>query len=118
MATTPAVQAVPLYMSDPKAHLNRIAQALNQVIGGKINAQLTVTLRAFDVTTVINDPRIGADSVIVPAMALTQTGSFALIDGIWITDRMPALDSTPGSATINHADQPYEDQTIVFLIIG
>lgn len=103
---------VPPFLPDEQEHRRQIAQRLNAVIGGKLNATLDVTLTHDAATTTVNDPRIGYYSAVIPAMATTANGAAAMIAGIYVT----GLASE--TCTIHHHNDAATDQTIRFVIIG
>lgn len=111
-------QAVPQYLPDAVEHRRQLAQAINNTIKGKINVSFPVVLTPSATTTLIQDSRISAFSVISPAMATTAHGAAAVAAGIWVTDLMPQLANKPGSAVIHHASSANTDQNITFTIIG
>lgn len=111
-------QAVAPYLPDEKEHRRSMAVAINYILEGKVNCVLSVTLRANQTTTTISDPRIGAFSAIVPAMAQTAHGASAIAAGIYVDTITPALGATPASATIHHASSANTDQNILFIILG
>lgn len=111
-------QNVPLYMTDEQEHRRQIAQAVNYTKQGKINATVDVTLKPSATATLLQDSRIGTNSAITPAMAMTAHGAAAIAAGIYVDTVMAAIGSTPASAVIHHASNSANDQTIRFLIIG
>lgn len=111
-------QSVPLYMTDEQEHRRQIAQAVNYTKQGKINATADVTLNPSATSTIFKDARIGTNSAITPAMAMTAHGAAAIAAGIYVDTVMAAFGATPASAVIHHASNAAIDQTIRFLIIG
>lgn len=111
---------VPEVEQDSKEHRRKLAKTVNRILQGKINCHLDVTLNASSTSTIIKDSRIGANSVISPAMALTSAGATAIAAGIYvaISSILPALNTIPGQATITHASNASTTQTIRFLIIN
>lgn len=100
------------FMPDDKEHRRQIAAKVNQLLVGKMNVYIDLTLTAGATSTTLTDPRIGYFSTIIPAMALTANGAAAIVAGIW------ASGVKTGSATINHASNAATDQSIRFNIIG
>lgn len=121
-AVNPGLPAVPEYLADDKDHRRKIAQALNQVMRGKINATLDVTLSANSATTIIKDARLGYYSAIAPVMALSASAATALAAGIWFdpTSFKPRSADTlqPPQITAHHNNTADADKTVRFLIIG
>lgn len=100
------------FMPDDKEHRRQIARKVNQLLVGKVNVYIDLTLTAGATSTTLTDPRIGYFSTIVPAMAQTANGAAAIVAGIWVSG------VKTGSATINHASNAATDQSIRFNIIG
>lgn len=109
---------VPLHSNNDVHHRLLIAQTANNCAQGKINCTAVVTLNPNSTSTIFFDSRIGATSAVTPAMALTANGATAIKNGIYITNIVSAVGSTPGSCVINHANNSATDQTITFTIIG
>lgn len=80
------------------------------IMDGKINATGSVTLRASQTTTTLEDPRIGSGSVVLLA-ARTAAAKTAEVAGIYQT-------VTTGSATLTHASNAAVDQTFGYAVIG
>jgi hypothetical protein len=70
-----------------------------------------VTLRPAQTTTLVEDPRISAGSVLL-WMPQTASASAAERAGMWVTDR------GKGRATLNHAAAAAIDQGFTLLILG
>jgi len=80
------------------------------VMDGKTNNTGTITLSASATTTTLDDPRIGAGSVIL-FMATTANAKTAAA-GLYVSAR----DS--GTATLTHASAVAVDQTFSYAVIG
>ena len=111
-------QPVPEMEGDEKAHRRKMARAINQILKGKINCHFDLTLTASATSTIIQDARIGINSIIAPAMAMTADGAAAIVAGIWVGSVTPAIGTTPAQATVHHASNAAVDQKIRFLIIN
>lgn len=84
--------------------LSRISLVINQILKGRLNNVIPdVTLRANEATTVITDPRLGADSFL-DFMATTANAA-AVKASIYVTDR------GTGTATVNHTNSGTADKT-------
>src|SRR5689334_15654440 len=94
---------VPEAHSDAAAHRRLIAQAVNRLNQGKLNGTLEVTLRPAETSTLVEDPRIAAGSVIL-WMPRTVSASAAERAGMWVSDR------GKGRAMLNHAAAAAADQ--------
>jgi hypothetical protein len=96
--------------SDPDRHRRQIAEAVRQILDGKVNVVKTVTLRASQTTTTVTDTRIGATSFIgLMPTTLNAAGALATT---YISAR------TDGQATITHANTADADKTFILLILG
>lgn len=104
--------AVPEFLPDEKQHRFLIAKQLNNVINGKINATLDVTLTHSATFTAVIDSRIGYYSAVIPAMALTANGATALSAGIWVDTIIS------GSCKLHHPSVAATDQKLRLVIIG
>lgn len=103
---------VPEASANEAEHRRRLAKTINQVIQGKINATIDVTLAASTTTTTVNDPRIFYTSAVIPAMALTAHAALDLAAGIYVTTLLK------GSCVLNHRNDAATDRTLRLLIIG
>jgi len=111
-------QPVPEMEGDEKTHRRKMARAINQILKGKINCHFDVTLNPSATSTVIQDARIGINSIISPAMAMSANGAVAIAAGIWVGSIIAAVAGTLAQATIHHASNTAVDQKIRFLIIN
>ncbi len=104
--------SVPLDWYDPTEHRRKLADAINQVLQGKLLSTGTVTLTANQATTTLNDQRIGTDSYInfmpTTANAAAEQGA----GGFYVSAR------DKETATLTHANNAQTDRTFVYLIIG
>jgi ABC-type phosphate transport system substrate-binding protein len=107
-----AYQGVDDFVSDQRLHLRNLARASNQLLIGKQNITIDMTLRANFATTTIVDPRIGYSSAVFPAMATTVNAASAIVAGIWFDTQKT------GSIVAHHANSANTDQTIRFIIVG
>ena len=89
-------------------HRREIAEAVNSVLQGKLNAVDTVTLTVSSATTTLLDSRIGPDSFI----GFMPTTANAAAEALYVSSRG---DQT---ATITHANNAQADRTFAFLVIG
>lgn len=105
---------------DETIHRKKISHVLRNIVMGKVNCHLDVTLNPTATSTVISDARIGFNSVISPAMALTADGATAIASGIYVASSSitPAIAAVPGQAIISHASNSSLTQVIRFLLIG
>src|SRR5262249_6621784 len=93
-------------------YLARLREVVNNLLRGKLNATLDVTLNVGSTNTVINDPRIGGSSAIC-LMPLTANAAAEIGNGtIWWSAEG---DQT---ATLSHASNAQADRTFRLTIIG
>ncbi len=86
-----------------------VADRINRLLAGKINAAGEVTLTASSATTTLTDPNIGLSSFIFLA---PRTANAKAEGTPWHSI------SASGSATLNHANNAQTDRTYGYLIIG
>jgi hypothetical protein len=103
------------YEVDEDRHRRRIADAIANIMLGKINVTKDVTLAASVGSTTVLDPRIGYFSALIPAMPLTANAATELGNG---TLFVAQATMGKGSAVITHANNAQVDRTIRFVIIG
>ena len=92
--------------------LAKLREVVNNIMRGKINATLDVTLAANAASTTVRDPRIGGGCGIYP-MPLSANAAAEIGGGtLWW--------SPPGNQTVtlNHANNPQTDRSFRLLIIG
>lgn len=95
------------------AWFRQITQTMNQIMLGKQNVVLSVTLNASAATTVVQDPRISGSSAFYfnPTNAAAQT---ELKNG---GQPYPSAQES-GTVTFNHLNNATADKTFQVLIIG
>jgi hypothetical protein len=87
-----------------------IAERVNRLLQGKLNAVTTLTLTANAASTTLTDKRIGG-ATWIGLMPLTANAAAALAT-TWVSAR------ANGSATITHANNAQVDKTYDVLLIG
>lgn len=105
------------YSEDPAEQLKflrDIADAVNLLYDGKINATGTFTLTASQSTTVVNDRRCGPNSVIVWMPTTANAGGEM---GMYITNRGEETAGVRGF-TVNHGVDARTDRTFAYAIFG
>lgn len=107
---TTGYQSPPDLMSNEQEHRRQLAQALRNVMQGKLNAVLKVTLTANATTTTVTDDRIGANTGIFFS-PLTANAAGA-ISGLYVSAQQK------GQATLTHANTATTDRTFNALLIG
>ena len=107
---------VPASGSDESEHRRKIAQVVNNINQGKMNAVTTVTLTANAASTTLQDARITQNSFI--GFMPTTANAVAAFSGLYVSNRMASNGLAPGTATIVHANNAQTDRTFTVLIIG
>ena len=108
--TQKGFQGVPPMLPNEKEHRRQMAQAINNQLGGKLNAVTQITLTPSSTTTTLTDARIGAYTAIV-LVPLTADAAAAL-SGLYVSSQ------TNGTATLTHANTASVDRTFNVLLIG
>ncbi|MEB2501391.1 hypothetical protein SB396_32170, partial [Burkholderia cenocepacia] len=85
-----------LEMPNEKEHRRQIAQLANNLLQGKMNTVIQVTLTPSTTTTTVSDKRIGANTGLFFS-ALTANAAGALT-GLYVSSQKN------GSATLTHAN--------------
>ena len=119
--TNPGFTVAPTNGSAPKSvgdaasqsWMRRVAETVNNILKGKINAVLPITLRANETTTVIIDARIGFYSALI-LQPLTADAAYALYASPYV---LPSGQQS-GQVTLNHASSASVDQNFNLVIIG
>lgn len=110
-STARGLPGVPIQWNGPTEEWIRIiAQAVRNLLDGKILATGSLTLTASAATTTLSDRRIGPDSVI-PLMPTTANAATALAT-TYVSARG---DQT---ATITHANNAQSDKTFGYAVLG
>ena len=110
--SNPGFVPVPETMPDERMHRMMLARGINNLLRGKFNGTLDVTLTASAASTTINDARIGYYSAVVPAMAMTSSAATSVGAGIYV-DTLKT-----GSCVVHHDNTADTDKTIRFILIG
>jgi len=101
---------VPLDWSNEAEHRRKIAESVNKILDGKINATGSLTLEANSPTTTLNDGRIGLSSVL---LLQPKTSNAAATMSSWhISSR------ASGSITFSHPNNAQTDRTFDYLVVG
>lgn len=108
--TTQGFQGVTPSNPDVKQQLRNIAQALNQMLTGKLNAVTQITLTASSTTTQLIDQRIGANTFI--GFSPRSANAAAAVTGLYVSQKVN------GQATLTHASTATTDRTFDVLLIG
>jgi hypothetical protein len=87
-----------------------IAERVNRLLQGKLNAVTTLTLTANAASTTLTDPRIGGATFI--GLMPTTANAAAALGTTYVSAR------GIGTATITHANDANVDKTYDVLLIG
>lgn len=104
----------PLYWDEPVKHRYLIAQAVRQILDGKINSTGSFTLTANQATTVVKDRRVGIKSVITWHPVTENAGGEV---GMYLTNVGVDSGGIP-SFTINHATDSRTDREFRYIVLG
>ena len=107
----PGYPPVAPYLFDEKQHRRDIARTLNDVLKGKQNVTLKVTLAASATSTTIIDARIGVSTAVL-LMPLTANAATAYVAGIWFDTQLK------GSVVAHHASSTATDQIFRIVLVG
>lgn len=103
---------MPLNWPNLEEWVRILAQAVRNILDGKINATGTVTLTASSATTTLSDRRIGPDSVILFMPTTANAAAEVGAGGLYVSAR------TDESATITHANNAQTDRTFGYAVLG
>lgn len=92
-----------------------VSTAVNQALKGKLNSIGTVTLAASVASTVVDNPLVSADSVIL-LMPQTAHAAAEIGNGTAFIAPSDTVDGT--SFKITHANNAQTDRTFGYVIIG
>lgn len=119
--TPPGFKPAPISGGEPKtlsaaatgSWVRQLAELVNNMLRGKINAVLQITLTAGAGSTIIKDARIGAYSVLL-LEPLTAHAAAALYGSPYVLESSKSI----GQVTLNHVNDANTDKTFNLLIIG
>lgn len=101
-------RTVPIDHPDEKEHRRFLAEEIQNILDGKINATGSVTLTASVATTTLSDRRIGPSSAIL----FSPTTANAAAEALYVTAQ------GDGTATLNHANNAQTDRTYNYAVLG
>lgn len=107
-------QSVPEFLPNAVDHRRQLAQAINRIMQGKVNAYLDYTIPANTASSTITDARISPYSAIL-FMPLTAHAAAELATGNMY---VPTATMNNGSAIIQHTNNAQTDRTFRSIIIG
>lgn len=109
---SPGFLPVPEMEQDEREHRRKLARKVNDLLQGRINCTLDVTLTANAASTTVTDARISASSFLF-WMPRTANAAAEIGNGtLYVSAR------TNGSATLAHANNAQTDRDFTLLIIG
>jgi hypothetical protein len=103
-------QGVPEVLTDSVEHRRQLARLANNLLQGKFNSVIQITLTANSGTTIVIDKRIGANTGLFFS-PLTADAAAAL-SGLYVSSQ------ANGTATLTHANTATTDRTFNVLLIG
>ncbi len=106
----PGYPPVAPWLPDEKQHRRDIARTLNNVLQGKQNVTLAVTLTANAASTTITDARIGVSTTVF-LMPLTANAA-AELGSVWFDTQLT------GSIVAHHTNSANTDMSYRLLLIG
>jgi hypothetical protein len=101
---------VPESLANEVEHRKRIARLANNLLQGKTNNVIQVTLAANVTTTTVTDKRIGAYTGLF--FSPLTADAAAAISGLYVSAQVN------GSATLTHANTATTDRTFNVLLVG
>ena len=101
---------IPVTWADEVEHRRLLANGVNSLRDGKINATGTATLATSATSTAVTDVRVGADSVIL-LMPTTSNAAGGLA-----TTHIGTV--AKQSFTVSHANNSQTDRTFKYVILG
>jgi hypothetical protein len=93
--------------------VKRLAETINRLLQGKLNASLAVTLASGATSTTVKDARIGAFSTLVLVPLTAHAAALLYAAPYVLTGAQQS-----GQVTFSHANTANTDQTFNLLIIG
>jgi len=116
MTDNKAVFRPPKTHRDEKEHRRQLAEAIWNIQDGKLYSTGEVTLNASSATTIVDDRRVGNESIILfmPLTANAVTELYGATMYITESDFAPR----DHQFTINHANNSQTDRDFRYLIIG
>lgn len=95
---------------DEREHRRLLAEVINRVMAGKINARGEFTLRSSQATTTLSDQRIGAESHF--SLMATTANAAAEMNTIYVSSR------DQGVAVFTHINDADADKTFSYAVLG
>lgn len=96
-------------MPDERQHRRQLAQQLGNVISGRLDCTLQVTLTANVATTTIIDSRISLQTAVIPVPMTAHAA--AEVPTLWMVP-------SDGQCVMNHANNAQTDRTFQVALVG
>ena len=106
--------APPINLQDEEMHRRQIATSVNQMLTGKSNNVLDVTLASSSAYTTITDARIGIHT----ALIFTPTTANASAEIGAGTIYVVTTSRVNGSVAVTHANNSQTDRTFKVILVG
>lgn len=111
-APTAGLPALTITETASRVWVRQVAEATNNILAGKLNATLLVTLAPNVASTTVTDVRISAYSAILFTPLTANAAAELASGGLYVSNRKA------GEATIAHANGAQTDREFNMLIIG
>jgi hypothetical protein len=105
-----SIQRVPLRSVADVHQQQRVAESINGLIDGKLDAVSSVTLTVSSATTVVADNRF--ESTMALFFTATTANAAAAVGGMYVSSR------GEGTFTLTHANDANADKTFLYLRVG
>ena len=106
--------APPIGSPDEEYHRQQISQSVNQVLTGKTNNVLDVTLTASAASTTITDARIGVNTALIFTPATANASAEIGAGTIYVV----TTSRVNGSVAVTHANNSQTDRTFKVVLVG
>ncbi len=113
-ASARGYKPAPLAWGEPHEWMRLIAEVVNNLLEGKINATGTFTLAVDSLTTTVKERRCGPNSVIIESPTTENAGGEV---GIWYSSRGVESGGVP-AFVVNHGFDSRSDRTFSYAIFG
>ncbi len=113
-ASARGYKPAPLDWGNPREWMREIAEVVNNLLEGKINAVGTFTLAVNSLTTTVKERRCGPNSAIFECPTTESAGGEV---GIFYTSRGVLSGGVP-SFVVNHGFDSRVDRTFTYAIFG
>ena len=113
-ASARGYDAPPLDWTDEREWMRRNAEAIGNLLNGKLNSIGTFTLTVDSLTTTVKDRRCGPNSFIKESPTTENAGGEV---GIWFSSRGVESGGVP-SFVVNHGFDSRSDRTFTYILLG